>query len=203
MVVLLYVDGTCSQMEGCLELSHPQGLSRRASMDLAELKFFYVRKHSTNLRFWTDIERPDGIEESPTVTSFTGIGRAVLLIFCRNKQRLLMQAWEKWQEVVAWEDEEKTGRPIHDYSYDLRCILSRATATNEPRKEIEIEVLYKWVVQNRDVDPSGIPSFLYKCTSRAAVIRALNEMRLEVVAPGDIIVVQDTFSRPEDGTYTA
>ena len=94
-------------------------------MDLAELKLFYVRKHSTNLRFWTDIENPCGLEESPVVDSFTGLGRAVLLIFCRNKQRLLMQAWQKWQDVVAWEDVDKTGRPIHDYSYDLRCILSR------------------------------------------------------------------------------
>ena len=96
-------------------------------MDLAELKLFYVRKHSTNLRFWTDIENPYGLEESPVVDSFSGLGRAVLLIFCRNKQRLLMQAWQKWQDVVAWEGVDKTGRPIHDYSYDLRCILSRTT----------------------------------------------------------------------------
>ena len=95
-------------------------------MDLAELKFFYVRKFSKNLRFWVDIECPDGLEESPVVTSFSSLGRAVLLIFCRNKQRLLMQAWEKWQNVVAWRDANKSGRPIHDYSYDLRCILSRA-----------------------------------------------------------------------------
>ena len=96
-------------------------------MDLAELKLFYIRKLSTNLRFWTDIEDPNGLEESPVVDSFTGLGRAVLVIFCRNKQRLLMQAWQKWQDVVAWEDVEKTGQPIHDYEYDLRCILSRAT----------------------------------------------------------------------------
>ena len=80
------------------------------------------------------------------------------------------------------------------------CIYGRV-ATNEPRKEIEIEVLYKWVMQNHDVDPSGIASFIYKCTSRTAVVRALHEMRLEVVAPGDIILVQDTFIRPEDGKY--
>ena len=59
--------------------------------------------------------------------------------------------------------------------------------------------MYKWVLQNYDADPSGIASFIHKCNSRTAVVNALDEMRLEVVAPGDVIVFQDTFSRAEDG----
>ena len=83
---------------------------------------------------------------------------------------------------------------VHSNIHDLPGI-------NELRKEIEIEVLYKWVLQNHAVDPSSIASFIYKCTSRAAVVRVLHELRLEIVAPGDIILVQDTFNRPEDGMY--
>ena len=83
---------------------------------------------------------------------------------------------------------------VLSHIYDLPGI-------SEPRKEIEIEVLYKWVIQNHGVDPSSIASFIYKCTSRAAVVRVLQELRLEIVAPGGIILVQDTFNRPEDGMY--
>ena len=84
----------------------------------------------------------------------------------------------------------------------MRSILSRQIGQKEYRKEFEIEVMYKWVLQNYNKDHSGIASFIHKCTSRIAVIKAFNEMRLEMVAPGDVIIFQDFYNRPEDGQFT-
>ena len=94
------------------------------------------------------------------------------------------------------------GKQIHDYTYDMRCILSRPIGQKEYRKELEIEIMYKWVLQNYNADHSGIASFIQKCSSRVAIIKTFNDMRLEIVAPGDVIVFQDSFNRPEDGQFT-
>ena len=108
-----------------------------------------------------------------------------------------MQAWQLWIENV-----DSRTRPIHDYDYDLRAILVRSISQTEARQEIEIEVMYKWVLQKYQLDSSGLANFLFKCKSRAAVVSALEALRLEAVGPGDALLFQTTLPRQEDGHFT-
>ena len=62
---------------------------------------------------------------------------------------------------------QKNAGLLHDYTYDLKAVLNRHIASNEARTEIEIEVLYKWILQTYKVDPSGIASFIYNSKSKA------------------------------------
>ena len=96
-----------------------------------------------------------------------------------------MHAWQLWVSNVS-----RGNQPIYDYSNDLRSIFSRPIGRHVKRTEIEIEVLYKWVLQNYKLDPSGIANFLFKCKSREAVINTFNSMRMETIASGDVICFQ-------------
>ena len=63
-------------------------------MDLNEFRQFFLRKHSNNIRFWLDQNNVSMVTDCPIVSSISGLGRCILVIFCRNKQRLLMQVCE-------------------------------------------------------------------------------------------------------------
>lgn len=154
----------------------------------------YMREHSQIIRKKSHHKKVDYyIDEDPEVETPPGLGRLVLCILCRNKQRLLQQAWN----ILS----KKTG-VIHDYSFDLRRILSRPLPNDEPRTEFEIEVLWKWMVQNASSDPTGVASMLSHCRTKQAVIDTLQNCRLERYGPGDMILYQNSAPRPEDGVFT-
>ena len=54
----------------------------------------------------------------------------VMTILCRNKTRLLLQAWKKWTVST---------NVFHDYADDLRIILSRPLQTDELRYHVKIQ----------------------------------------------------------------
>ena len=89
------------------------------------------------------------IEDPIVITG--GLKRAILVMICRNRQRLLKAAWRRWTENSG---------PEHDYSVDVSAILSRKIADRDMRTELEIEVLNKWIFQNSKGDPTGLPHML-------------------------------------------
>ena len=132
------------------------------------------------------------MQENPTF-QIDRISRIMIVAICRIKQRLLKQAWQHWIE--------RTG-VFHDYTKDLRTILYRQVPNSELRTELEIEVLYKWVMQVKDIDPTGIASTIYECKKKSAIYAALQQLRLEFYAPGEAILYQGDAPRVEDGHFT-
>lgn len=47
---------------------------------------------------------------------------------------------------------------VHEYKNDIRTILSRKIPDYQQRSELEIEVLFKWILEVHDHDPTGIGS---------------------------------------------
>ncbi len=45
---------------------------------------------------------------------------------------------------------------VHEYKNDIRTILSRKIPDYQQRSELEIEVLFKWILEVHDHDPTGI-----------------------------------------------
>jgi hypothetical protein len=159
-------------------------------MDVAP-KVLYMREHSNVIRKWTSATK-NTMQENP-VFQIDRISRIMVVSICRIKQRLLKQAWERLIE--------RTG-VYHDYTKDLRTILFRQLPTNELRTELEIEVLYKWVMQVKDIDPTGIASTIYECKKKSAIYAALQQLRLEFYGPGEAILFQGDAPRIEDGHFT-
>lgn len=152
----------------------------------------YIREHSKFIRCLTPNSHLT-MAEDPIVCSLTGIARAVLVITCRNKQRLLTQAWEKWIHATGVE---------HDYEKDVRMILSRHIPDFEYRTELEIEVFFKWIKKNHLSDPTGLAHLLWLCKSKTAVISAIQHCRLERYDPEYAIIIQNEFPNPIDGHFT-
>jgi CRP-like cAMP-binding protein len=152
----------------------------------------YMREHSQHIRFLSK-HSGDTIEEDPIVTGLTSASRIILVIACRNRQRLLSHAWQLWVN--------NTG-VFHNYKQDVITILSRIIPEDELRTELEIEIIFKWVLQNHHIDPTGIAYTLYMCNSKAAIIKAIQHFRLERYAPSLPIMLQGDFPRPEEGHYT-
>ena len=167
-------------------------------MNYQKLKQYYMREHSNEIRVWKGADDVT-MDEDPILksTGKSDLGRFLLVTFCRNKQRCLQQVWQIWVKKCG-----TTEKPLHDYNYDLRALLSRSISLSENRTELEIEVMYKWAMQKQHIDPSGIANVLITCKSKKAVVSVLNEMRLEIIMPGDPIVFQDTLARAEDGLFT-
>jgi hypothetical protein len=90
----------------------------------------------------------------------------------------------------------------HNYESDARTILYRKIPEHELRSELEIEVLYKWVLQVKDEDPTGIANTIFLCKKKAVMYAALQQLRLEFYAPGDTVLFQGDIPRPEDGHFT-
>jgi hypothetical protein len=85
-----------------------------------------------------------------SIVNIRGDMKYMTTILLRNKARLLSQAWLRWTT--------RTG--VHDYTEDLKVIMSRSLGMDELRMEFELEVMFKWVLQNIDKDPTSIAHLL-------------------------------------------
>ena len=152
----------------------------------------YTRFLSSNIRKWTPKSGARFIEEDPIIGGVSGLARCVMLTVCRNRQRLLQQAWDTWTTEVELE---------HDYTGDMRAILSYPLKDTEMRSELELEVMFKWVRQHaRDV--TGIAYNIYSCSSKKVICQCLQHLRLESFQPGDPILYQGALPKDEDGHLT-
>jgi CRP-like cAMP-binding protein len=155
-------------------------------------KRLYMREHSNVVRKFQTLKNLDKMEENP-IFNIEGTNRLIIVTICRIRQRMLSVAWKK---LVG-----KTG-VSHNYELDARIILSRKLPDEELRTEIEIEVLYKWIQQTKDNDPTGIANTIFLCKRRSAIYNALQQLRLEFFDPGETVLFQGDIPRPEDGHFT-
>ena len=153
-------------------------------------KDLYMRLHSTNIRKWTYGE--ETMVEDPIVL-VKGLKLCVIRIICRNRARILQQAWQRWCTNTSIH---------HNYAFDMRVILSRPLDRTVRRSELEIEIGYKWVINNCNVDPTGIAYMIQACRSRRLRIDSFNHMRLETYDSGDMIICQGNLPRLDDGHFT-
>jgi len=155
----------------------------------------YMRYLSTTIRFWCPKAHEQFVDEDEELLGLEvgSLARSIMIGVCRNRPRILSQAWAYWV---------KNANVIHDYAKDVRVILSRPLKSDELRSELEIEVMYKWVLQNYSVDPTGIAHSVHACKSRAAIIAVFQHSRIESFAAGESILFQGTLPRPEDGHFT-
>jgi hypothetical protein len=156
-------------------------------------KSAYVRYLSKNIRRWAPKPGVLFIEEDPVIGGVEGLARVVMLCTCRNRQRLLQQAWNYWTRNTD---------VVHDYTKDLVAILSNPLPENEMRTELEIEVMYKWVRQNFHDDFTSIAHNLNICKSKKAIIGVLQHARIESYKAGEPVLYQGTLPRIEDGHFT-
>jgi CRP-like cAMP-binding protein len=151
-----------------------------------------MRQHSVQIRCLKANSHETMVEDS--IANITDkVAKSVLVVTCRNKQRLLQQAWGIWT---------RNTNVIHDYVVDLLTIMSRILRDDEYRTELEIEVVCKWVLQNQAIDPTGLAYSLHRCSSRVAVINAIQSARLERYDPGAAVLIQNEMPKPEDGHFT-
>jgi CRP-like cAMP-binding protein len=152
----------------------------------------YMREHSQHIRFLSK-HSGETIEEDPVISGLSTSSRIILVISCRNRQRLLSHAWQLWVNNTAI---------FHNYKQDVITILSRIIPEDELRTEFEIEVIFKWVLQNHHIDPTGIAYTLYMCNSKVAIVKAIQHFRLERYSSHCPIMLQNDYPRPEEGHYT-
>ena len=153
----------------------------------------YLRSLSTKIRKWHVRTGLSFIVEDPVIGGVEGLARSIMITVCRNRQRLLQQAWNYWTT--------NTG-VTHDYTEDLTAILIHPLDADQMRTELEIEVIYKWMKQQSDRDYTGIAHTVMSCSSRRAIVNLLQSCRLERYAPGEPIIFQSALPRPEDGHFT-
>ena len=153
----------------------------------------YVRYLSSKIRKWSPKPGAAFALEDPVIGGVDGLARSIMLTVCRNRQRLLQQAWDYW--TVNMEVE-------HDYALDVQTILSHPLAENEMRTELEIEVLYKWVRQNANQDYTGIAATIFSCRRHKVVVSLLQHCRIESFPAGEPILFQGTLPKLEDGHFT-
>lgn len=151
-----------------------------------------MREHSTQFRVFSR-RRLRSRSEDAVAEHIKGLLRVVMLIICRNRQRLLSQAWERW--VVNTE-------LFHDYDADMRMILGRQIDAGEKRSELEIEVMFKWCIQKFRMGTLGLAHLVAMSRSKTAVVAALQQCRLEIYAPGETVYLQGDLPRAEDGQFT-
>jgi len=152
----------------------------------------YMREHSKLIRCLTR-KSIYTIEEDPVISNLSPMTKAILVVTCRNRQRLLSQAWQRW--IINTD-------VVHDYSKDVVAILSQIIPDDELRSELEVEVISKWAFQNQDLDPTGLAYTLFMCKSKTAVVNAIQHCRLERYQPRLPILTQNELPKPEEGHYT-
>lgn len=118
-----------------------------------------MREHSNVIRKFQTLKMLDKMEENP-VFNIDGTNRLIIVTICRIRQRILTQAWR----ILT----QNTG-VNHDFELDARVILSRKLPEDELRTELEIEILFKWIYNTKDIDPTGIANTIYLCKKRSAV----------------------------------
>jgi hypothetical protein len=153
----------------------------------------YTRYLSNNIRKWSPKQGARFIEEDPIIGGVSGLARCVMLTVCRNRQRLLQQAWITWTKTVDVQ---------HDYTADVRTILSHPLKETQMRTEFEIEIMFKWVRQHATDDVTGIAHNIFSCTSKKVICQCLQHMRLESFQPGDPVLYQGALPKEEDGHFT-
>lgn len=171
---------------------HAKAQERAASPNKANVKKLYMRELSNVVRKWSSKSGVDGMNEN-TVLPLEGQLRVIVVTICRIRQRILTQAWDTWI---------KKANIVHDYESDLRQILCRKIPEDELRSELEIEVMYRWVKQAKDVDPTGVANTIFLSKKKAAKYAALQQLRLEFYDPGDTVIFQCDIPRQEDGHFT-
>jgi len=154
----------------------------------------YMRHLSQNIREFrfgaeTMIEDP--------IVNVSSSRRPLVVMMCRNRSRVISQAWKRWIDNGFASDEAP-----HDYVYDIRACLSRRILPTIMRSELEIESIYKWAIYNADKDPTGIAHILVSSKSRKAVVNTIQHMRLETFDYNETILFQGTLPKPEDGHFT-
>ena len=155
---------------------------------------FYMRHLSENIREFrfgaeTMIEDP--------IVNVSSSRRPLVVMMCRNRGRVIRQAWKLWIENAFG-----SNGSLHDYTYDIRACLSRRILPTIMRSELEIEVIYKWAINNADKDPTGIGHILVASKSRKAIVNTIQHMRLETFDYNETILFQGTLPKPEDGHFT-
>lgn len=154
-----------------------------------KIKEYYIREFSSTIRRYE--QREFHVEDRPANIKS---GKLPLFILCyRLKQNLLQHKWDKWIQ---------NSNVIHNYTVDLRIILSRQRADEEFLSELEIHALSKWVNQNYYLDPTGIAFLLKSCKKKQLIVMALQNLRLEQYKPGDGILFQNTLPHMLDGLFT-
>ena len=133
------------------------------------------------------------MEEDPLFTPRDPISRSMVLLTCRSRQRKLQHAFSRWTAHTGVH---------HDYLKDVMTILSRPLPPTELRTELEVEVFFKWVLQDHSLDPTGIAYTLYMCKSKRRIVSLIQSARLEHFDPGEYIVLQNTAPQTEDGLFT-
>lgn len=161
-------------------------------MDHQGSKRLYIRYLSNVIRKWSPNSGVNNMTENPAFP-IEGVNRAIIVTICRIRQRLLTQAWS----ILV----QKT-QVVHDYEKDVRMILFRQIPTGELRTELEIEVMYNWILQVKDKDPTGIANTIFMCKKKAVIYGALQQLRLEFYDAGETILFQGDIPRPEDGHFT-
>lgn len=155
-------------------------------------KRLYMRPLSGVIRKFHSAKSVERMQENPVV-HVEGPNRIILVTICRIRQRLLSQAWDRLVHNTGVK---------HDWEADARVILSRRLPPDELRTELEIEVLYRWIISTKDIDPTGIANTIYMCKKRSAVYSALQQLRLEFYDHGETVLVQGDIPSPEDGHFT-
>lgn len=156
-------------------------------------KKLYLREHSNILRKRRNVIGLHSLKEDAPAALNDGLARFIIVMICRNKQRLCQQAWSKWTT---------NANVIHDYTKDLRSILLRKIPDDHARQEIEIEILCKWAYQIGNKDPTGIAFAISNCKSKQAIINLFQQCRLECYSPNQTILFQGSLPRIEDGHFT-
>ena len=141
----------------------------------------YLRTLSTKIRKWHPRTGLGVIVEDPVIGGVEGLARSVMITVCRNRQRLLQQAWDYWTANTD---------VSHDYVHDVTAILLHPMAADQMRTELEIEVMYKLMKQQAAKDYTGIAHAVMICSSRKAIVNVLQTARLERFTPGEAIVFQ-------------
>ena len=158
-----------------------------------EQKKAYIRFLSTNLRKWSPKPGEVHYVDDDPIIEMDGLGRCVMMILGRNRERLLSQAWTYWT---------RNADVHHDYTQDMIAILSREVAVDDMRTELEIEVMYKWARQHGSKDPTGLAANIVQCTSRNVIVEVFQQCRLEIYQPRDVVLFQGMLPAPEDGHLT-
>jgi len=75
---------------------------------------YYMREHSNDIRIKGTASNE--IVEDEIATELPESSRVLVIVVCRSRQRLLQQAWSIWCQAFGVK---------HDYSYDVRMVLTR------------------------------------------------------------------------------
>ena len=156
------------------------------------LEKYYMRRHSLNIRIFSKRKLKSN-EEDKIEDGMPSASRIIVVILCRNRERLLSQVFKRWRENVGVE---------HDYDEDMRIILLRRIDVHERRSELEIEAMHKWVLQHYAKDSTGLSAMLHACKRKSFVVDALQQCRLEMYQPSETVIIQGDLPRIEDGQFT-